>query len=197
MQIIDYLGEVFLCLILACHVCKFNALGGFNVYSCIGLAHVEHHGVSAAHLLHHLARHELADRNKQDYRQNPRKDAHQCRGLLDLLAGGGNICVKQMRNKIVIRQHCGFIDLAVVISLEKNAVVLLLDLNCADLAVIYHIDKSVVVNFLDLMLAYPRHCDKIEHQQKDEHYRIVIHQRLFGGFYFVHVFYSHQNIYCV
>ena len=79
----------------------------------------------------------------------------------------------------------------------KPDVVLLLDLNCADLAVIYHIDKSVVVNFLDLMLAYPRHCDKIEHQQKDEHYRIVIHQRLFGGFNFVHVFYSHQNIYCV
>ena len=102
-----------------------------------------------------------------------------------------------MRNEVVIRQHGSLVNFSVVISLEKNAVVLLLDLNCADLTVIYHIDKSVVVNFLDLMLAYPRHCNKIEHQQKDEHYRIVIHQRLFGGFNFVHTPYSHQNIYCV
>ncbi len=90
----------------------------------------------------------------------------QCRGLLDLLAGRGNICVKQMRNEVVIRQHGSLVNFSVVISLEKNAVVLLLDLNCADLTVIYHIDKSVVVNFLDLMLTYPRHCDKIEHQQR-------------------------------
>ena len=96
MQVVDDLGEVLLGLVLARDIIKLDALGGLDVHLGVGPAHVEHHGVAtAAHLLHHLARHILSQRDKDDDGQHPGENADKQRCLLDLLTRGGDARVQQ------------------------------------------------------------------------------------------------------
>ena len=186
MQVVDDFGEVLLGLVLACHVAEANAFGRFDIDLGVGLPHVEHHGVAAAHLLHHLAGHELSQRNKDDNGQHPRKNTDERRRLLDLLARGGNACVEKTLHKAVVRHHRRLVDRFFIRACEENAVVLLLNLHLADLALLGHGDEGVVVHFFDLMLGHPRHGDKVEEHHNKERHHIVVEQRLFRGFDFVH-----------
>ena len=186
MQIVDDLGEVLLRLVLAGDVVELDALGGLDIDLGVGLAHVEHHRVAAAHLLHHAAREELADEDKHEQRHDPGEDAREHGGLLDLLAGGGDARRQQTRDEVVVRHHGRFIDGGAVGFRKEDAVVLLLDLHLADLAVFGHGDEGVVVHVLNPVLGHPRHGEEVEQQQKHQHEDVVKQQGLFGGFHFIH-----------
>ena len=186
-QVVDDLGEVLLGLILARDIVKLDALGGLDIHLGVGLAHVEHHGVaSAAHLLHHLARHILSQRDKDDDGQHPGENADKCGRLLDLLTRGGDARVQKALHQTVVRHHCRLVDGLFIAAGEENAVGLLLDLDPADLALLCHGDESVVVDVLDLVLRDPRHGDEVEEHHKQHRHKVVVQQRLFRGLDFVH-----------
>ena len=45
MKIVDDFRQILLGLILTGHIGEFDAVGGFDIYLGVALAHVEHHGV--------------------------------------------------------------------------------------------------------------------------------------------------------
>ena len=64
MEIIHDFRQTFLGLVNAFHIGKADAVRGLHINFCIGFAHIEGHGVGAAHFVHHLFGHELSDAHK-------------------------------------------------------------------------------------------------------------------------------------
>ena len=186
MEVVDHLLQVLLGLVLAGHVVKLDALGGLDVDLGAGLAHVEHHGVSAAHFLHHAAGDDLPDADEQEQRQHPGQDIQQHRALLDLLAGGGHVRVQQTLHQTVVGDDGGLVDGRLLLVRKQDAVALLLDLHAAQLALLRHGHEGVVVHLLDLMLRQPRHGQQIEQQQHQQRHDIVVEQRFLRGLYLIH-----------
>ena len=179
MEVVDHLLQILLGLILSGHIVKLDALGGLDVDLGVGLAHIEHHGVSAAHFLHETAGQHLPQSNEDDQRQHPTKNTHQQRGLLDLRAAGGDAGLQQPGDQIVVRHHGGLIDGLFFGVGEQDTVLLLLNVHLADLLLLHHADEGVVVHLLDLVLGDPRHGQQIEQQQHQHHQQVVVQQGLF------------------
>ena len=186
MQVVDDLGEILLGLVLARDVIKLDALGRLDINLGVGLAHVEHHGVSAAHFLHHLAREDLSQPDEDEDRQHPAEDADEQRRLLNLFARGGNACVKQTLDQTVVRHHCGLVDGLFIAVGKEDAVGLLLDLDLADLALFGHGDKGVVIHLLDLVLRDPGHGNEVEEHHEQHRDKVIVQQRFFRGLDFIH-----------
>ena len=86
MQIVNDLGKIFLCLVLTRNIREFDAVRGLDIHLGVALAHVEHHGVSAAGFFHYLPCDQLPDDDHHRYREQPRDDkGHERRGLFDYL----------------------------------------------------------------------------------------------------------------
>ena len=187
MEVIDDLGQVFLGLVLTGHIVKLDALSGLHIDLGVGFAHVEHHGVAAAHFFYQLPGHELAQRNENQNRCHPTENLHQQRGLLDLFAGGGNAGIQQALDQLTVcGNHGGFIDGFSVLAGEQNTVILLLNLHLVDLALFRHVNEGVVVYLLNLVLRQPRHGDEVEQHHQQHGDQIVEDQRLFRGFDLIH-----------
>ena len=70
MEIVDDFRQILLGLILTGHIGEFDAVGGFDIHLGVALAHVEHHGVGAAHFLHELFGHPLPQTDEDHQRQD-------------------------------------------------------------------------------------------------------------------------------
>ena len=184
MEVIHDLLQVLLGLVLAGHVGEFDALRGLDIHLGVGFA--EGHGVGTAHLLHHLAGHELAQGDKDDEGQDPPQQADQQGGLLDLHAGGGDSGLQQPLCQVRIRDHGGLINGISILVGEQNAVVLLLDLRLSHLGALHHAHKGVVVHLADLALGHPGHGQEVEQHHHQQNDGVVVKQGFFGRFDFVH-----------
>ena len=73
MQVFHDLCQIFLRLILTCHIGELDTVGRLHIDLRIALAHAshaEHHGVAAG-LFRHLTVHQLSEANNDDQRQQP------------------------------------------------------------------------------------------------------------------------------
>ena len=70
-------------------------------------------------------------------------------------------------------------------------------LHTADLLIFRHGHERAVVDLLDLPLAQPGHRQKVERQDHENDDGVIIHQRLFRVFHFIHVTASFILIKCV
>ena len=187
MEVVDHLLQILLGLVLTGHIVKLDALGRFDVDLGVGAAHVEHQGVaSAAHLLHHLPGHELAQGDEDHQGQDPSQQGHQEGRLLNLLAGGGDARVQQALHHVVIGYDGRLVDGLFVLVGEQDAVALLLDLHLADLLLLGHGDEGVVIHLLDLVLRQPRHGQHVEQHHQQDSRQIVVNKRFLGGLDLVH-----------
>ena len=181
MQIVHDLGEVFLCLVLARHVVKFDAVGGLGV----ALAHVEHHGgAAAARFVHQLLCHELPEDHKDRNRQDPgEQEGKQGRHLLHDLARKLRARRIQAFGSAGVVHQPGLIDRA-VLAREQNAVVL--DLDLVDLLVFGHGHERAVVHVFDARLLEQWRDKQVHEEQNQHHDRVVIDQRFFRSLDFIH-----------
>ena len=187
MEIIDDLRQILLGLVLTGHVVKANSLGGLHIHLGIGLAHIEHHGIAAAHFLHQLPGHELPQGDEDQNGGHPAQNIHEQGGLLDLLAAGRNTGVQQSLDKLAVRgDHSGFVDGFLILAGEQDPVVGLLNLRPADLALFRHRHKGVVVHLLNLILGQPGHGDEVEQHHQQHGHHVVEDQRLFRGMDLIH-----------
>ena len=187
MEIIDDLRQILLGLVLTGHVVKANSLGGLHIHLGIGLAHIEHHGIAAAHFLHQLPGHELPQGDEDQNGGHPAQNIHEQGGLLDLLAAGGNTGVQQSLDKLAVRgDHSGLVDVFFILAGEQDPVVGLLNLRPADLALFRHRHKGVVVHLLNLILGQPGHGDEVEQHHQQHGHHVVEDQRLFRGMDLIH-----------
>ena len=193
-EVVDDLRQVLLGLVLAGHIGKLDALGGLDVDLGVGLAHIEHQGVAAAHFLHQAAGDDLTDGDKDHQRQDPAQDIRQQGSLLDLLAGGGDAGVQEPLHQAVVRHDGGLVDGFAVGGGKEDAVALLLDLHLADLILLGHGDEGVVVHLLDLVLRQPGHGQQVEQQHQQYHDHVVVDQRFLGGFDLVH---GKASLFCI
>ena len=185
-QVVDDLGQVFLGLVLAGDIGEFDALGRLDVDLRVRAAEPEHHGVRPAGLVRHALEHELAEGDKKHDRQQPRQQKRQKRRhLLDDLARELRAGVLQAVDEVRIVHQAGLVDLRVVFVREEDLIVL--HLHTADLLIFRHGHKRAVVDLLDLPLAQPGHRQKVERQNHENDDGVIIHQRLFGAFHFIHV----------
>ena len=115
--------------------------------------------------------------------------------LLDDLAGELRAGVLQAVDQVGIVHQAGLVYLRVVFVREEDLVVL--HLHTADLLIFRHGHKRAVVDLLDLPLAQPGHCQEVERQNHENDDGVIIHQRLFGAFHFIHVNASFILIKCV
>ena len=165
-EIVDDLLQVLLGLVLTGHIREVDALGGLDVDLGVGSAHAaKHHGVGAAHLIHELFVHIVAQRGEQDDGQHePDQKAEDRRPLFHDLAGklgpGG---VKPLGQARVIHQ-AGLVDLGVVLIGEDDLVGL--DVHFADVLLLGHAHKGAVVHLFDLPFVHPRHKHDIEEQKQ-------------------------------
>ena len=79
MQIVNDLLQVFFCFFFTCHITETDALRGRHINFGIAFSHTECHRVFAAHLIHHLAAHILAERNKDHKRKDTCQQKACCR----------------------------------------------------------------------------------------------------------------------
>ena len=187
MEIIDDLRQILLGLVLTGHVVKANSLGGLHIHLGIGLAHIEHHGITAAHFLHQLPGHELPQGDEDQNGGHPAQNIHEQGGLLDLLAAGRNTGLQQSLDKLAVRgDHSGLVDGFFILAGEQDPVVGLLDLRPADLALFRHRHKGVVVHLLNLILGQPGHGDEVEQHHQQHGHHVVEDQRLFRGMDLIH-----------
>ena len=187
MEIIDDLRQILLGLVLTGHVVKANSLGGLHIHLGIGLAHIEHHGITAAHFLHQLPGHELPQGDEDQNGGHPAQNIHEQGGLLDLLAAGRNTGVQQSLDKLAVRgDHSGLVDGLFVLAGEQDPVVGLLDLRPTDLPLFRHRHKGVVVHLLNLILGQPGHGDEVEQHHQQHGHHVVEDQRLFRGMDLIH-----------
>ena len=70
-------------------------------------------------------------------------------------------------------------------------------LHAADLLIFRHGHERAVVDLLDLPLAQPGHRQKVERQDHENDDGVIIPQRLFRVFHFIHVTASFILIKCV
>ena len=158
MQVIDNFGKVLLRFVLARNVRKLNAVRRLHVHLRTALAHVELHGVRAAHFLHELPRQKLSQHHKEHNRQHPAHDkAHQRGHLLHNLAGKLRAGIVKALYKAVVIQKAGFINFALVLICEQNLVVF--NLHLTDFFALRHLDERAIVHFLHLVL-----CNQWHHQ---------------------------------
>ena len=166
MQIVNDLLQVLLGLVLTGHIREVDALGGLDVDLGVGFSNAaKHHGVGAAHLIHELFIHIVAQRGEQDDGQHePDQKAEDRRPLFHDLAGklgpGG---VKPLGQAGVIHQ-AGLVDLGVVLIGEDDLVGL--DVHFADVLLLGHAHKGAVVHLFDLPFVHPRHKHDIEEQKQ-------------------------------
>ena len=195
-QVVDDLGQVFLGLVLTGDIGEFDALGRLDVDLRVRAAEPEHHGVRPAGLVRHALEHELAEGDKKHDRQQPRQQKRQKRRhLLDDLARELRAGVLQAVDEVGIVHQAGLIDLRVIFVREEDLVVL--HLHTADLLIFRHGHERAVVDLLDLPLAQPGHRQKVERQDHENDDGVIIHQRLFRVFHFIHVTASFIFIKCV
>ena len=72
MEIVHDLGKAFLRLVLPGDIVKTDAVRRLDIDLGVALSHAEGHDILAAHLIHELLSHEVAENNKDDQRQNER-----------------------------------------------------------------------------------------------------------------------------
>ena len=165
-QVVNDLLQVLLGLVLTGHIREVDALGGLDVDLGVGFSHAaKHHGVGAAHLIHELFVHIVAQRGEQDDGQHePDQKAEDRRPLFHDLAGklgpGG---VKPLGQAGIIHQ-AGLVDLGVVLIGEDDLVGL--DVHFADVLLLGHAHKGAVVHLFDLPFVHPRHKHDIEEQNQ-------------------------------
>ena len=190
MEVVHDLCQILLGLVLAGYIVKLDALGGFHIYLGVGFAHIEHHGVAAAHFFRHLLGHELSQRKEDEDGRRPAENIHQQGGLLDLFAGGGYPGIQQPLHQTVVRHHGGLVNGLFILAGEENTVILLLNLHLADLTLLRHGDEGVVIHLLDLILGQPGHGDEVEQHHQQHCHNVIENQRLLWGSDFVHTGHS-------
>ena len=185
MEIVHDLGKALFCLILAGDIAKADALRGLDVDLGVALSHTEGHDVLAAHLIHQLFSHELAEEEKDDQRQNERQEIAQDRrhGLLDVLCELRAAVIEALREHRVVH-HAGHIDRAVVFVGEYD--LRIANVYLADLPFIDHAHEGAVVRLHNALPVQQRRDKDVEEQQRNERDRVIIRQRLFGIFDFLH-----------
>ena len=185
MEIVDDFRQIFLCLILTGNVRELDAVGGLDVDLCVALAHVKHHGIGAAHLLHELFGHPLPQPDENHQRQHPgQQQIHQRRHLLDNFAGKLCAGIVEPVHKSVITDDAGFI--VVIAGLVRKQNLVIGNFHLTDFFVFRHVHKGAVIDFLHLFfrqIGYQQHVDQ---QHGNQHQDIIEYQRFFRLFHFVH-----------
>ena len=182
MQVVDYLGEVFLRLVLARHVAELYALGGFHVDFRVRLAHAEGHEVAVS--VHHLLRHILPDEEEDAYRDYPAKqNVEQRRHLLDYFAFELRSGVVETDHKPWVVERPCLVDVLFVLVGEYYLIALYLD--AADFLVLRHRHKGPVVDILHLLLRDVRHREQVEAHQYQQGHPVIIVEGFFRFLYFV------------
>ena len=184
-EVIDYLGETLLGLVLARHVCKLDALSALDIDLGVGLA--EGQGVGPAGALHELFAHQLTEAHKDDDGQYPADEEGEYRvRLLDDLAGELGAGVRKALREIGVRHHAGLVDGGLVLVGEEDLVVLLLHLHLAELLFGGHVHEGAVVHLLYLPLGEPGHGEEVEEQQHQQHDDVIEYKRFFRFLDFLH-----------
>ena len=172
-QKINDFGKKLLCLVLARHVGKFDAGGGFDIY--LGVAFAKRHrpaGAAAHHALVHLPEKKLTEGDKQDRRKDEAdQNAHKRRLLRGNLADELRAGAADLLDKLVARiDQTGFADLGfpVLFNRIKNHIILQVDLDFFDLVGIQTVQKIAVGGFHNAAPHQPWQHKNIEHKHDDE-----------------------------
>ena len=178
MQIVNYLGKVFLCLILARNIREAYAAARRYIYLCVALAHSESHRIRSARLIHHLFSHILTEHCEYDYRQNKgQQKAEQGRGLLLYITREFCAAFVQTLGERRVVHLAGLVYLCLVLVGEYYLGVVYFD--SADIFLLYHLHKGAVVDLLYLCVHQQGRNDRIEDQYYKQYYSVIVYQRFF------------------
>ena len=187
MQIIHYLGETFLGLVLTRNVAEVYAFRGLDIYLGVALAHsAEHERILAAGLAHKAFIEVLAQGDKEYYRQHTgNKITHQrAHGLfyypVECRAG-----FVQPLCKVGILHGAGVVYLALLV---HEGYLISIHLHLVHFLVVDHAHEGAVIHLLDRVVHQHRRYERVEQHHAKQHYAIVKQQRLLGRFYFFHGF---------
>ena len=184
-EVVHNLLQALLRLVHALHIRELDAVRGFHINPGLAAAHVEHHGLGAAGLVHHLAGQELPQSHKENDGQQPAQQHRQNgRGFLHDLAGelrpGG---VKPLRQPRVV--HLAGLVYGFFVLISEDDLVIL-HLHQAHFALLGHADKGAVIHLLDFPAVENGHEDGVEEHQHQHHHKIVKQQRTPGLLDLVH-----------
>ena len=185
MEIVHDLGKAFLRLVLPGDIVKADAVRGLDVDLGIALSHAEGHDILAAHLIHELFPHELAENNKDDQRQNERQKIaqHRRHGLLNILGKFRAGIVQALRERRIVH-NAGHVDRIVVLVGKYDLRIAHIDL--ADLLFGDHAHKGAVIRLLHVLPVQKRRDEDVEKKQRNERNGVIIRQRFFRVFDFFH-----------
>ena len=186
MEIIHDFSKTLLSFVHALHIGKADAVRGFDIYFCVGLAHIEGHGVGAAHFVHHFLGTHLSNKNKDSHWQDPgQQHTQQRRGFFhDLTAKVCDSSLIKSLGPVGIFHNAGFINSSFFF-IRKNDLIIL-NIDSADVSFFRHGHEGAVADFLNLHTGKLRHCEKIEQCHNGHNDHIVVNKRFFRSFYFVH-----------
>ena len=186
MEVVHDLGKRFLCLVLTGHILKMDALCGLDVDLRAGFSGAaEHQGVLAAGAFYQLLSHVLADGNEDHQWQNGRQHEaqHGRHRLLDLLCERRAGIIQALRQRRIVHR-AGRVDLLLVLVGKEDLVVL--DLDFSDVLFLDHAHERPVVHLSHLIFHQQWGHDQIKQQHDQQDDAVVVDQRFFRGFYFLH-----------
>ena len=153
-QEIHNLRERFLRLILTCNIRK--GLAGLRLNIDLGIRFAEAHRIRADAAALQLAHHELAQRGKDQDRQNPGEQERKQRGALRRdCSSEFNVCLFKPCTQILIRPDARFINALTPVFIhgeERNEALRLVPGNLFHAALIHHFQELVIADFPYLCL---------------------------------------------
>ena len=186
MKVIHNFCQVLFGFIFTGNIGEFDAFGGFHINLGVALAHTKHHGIfAAAHLVHELLGHILAQGKENDQWENPcEQETDQWGHLFNNLAG--EFCTRFIKSFCTVRiiHQTGLVNLGFILIRENNLIAF--NFNFANLFLLSHADESAVIDLFHAVLLNQRHNECIENNEDEQNDCIVVKPVLFWSFDFIH-----------